>query len=86
MSWDREGFPPACGVGCGGLDEANKIVGSECAVGDHILRVGDIEEERVEDVAEGGEVVITWLTHNGLEAGGCGGKSRSDLLGSHQRG
>ena len=75
--WDREGFAPSSRVGGDGLDEAHKVVGGERRVVDGVFRVQNVKQERIQDVTECREIVITWQSNDGLEGSG------SDFLGHH---
>ena len=70
-------------VGGDRLNEPEKVVGGEHGVIDGVLCVGDVEEWGVQDVMEGCEIVITWLSHDGLEGSGGRGKDCSDFFGHH---
>ena len=74
--WDGERGAPGGGICCRGLNQADEVVGA-------ILIVGDAKEERVQDLAEGGEVVVGGLPHDGWECGGCSGKACHDLFWGH---
>ena len=72
-----EGSRAPCGrVRSTGLDEADEIVGT-------ILIVGNVEEEGVQHITEGGEIIVRWLADNWLEGGSRRGKERGDLLRGH---
>ena len=81
--WGRKGFAPSGRVGGDGLDEADEVVGGERWVVNGVFRVRNVEQERVEDVTESREIVVAWLSNDGLEGSGSGGKDRRDFLGRH---
>jgi hypothetical protein len=82
-SWDREGFAPSSRVGGNRLNEAHEVVGGERRVVDGVFRVRNVEQERIQDVTECREIVIAWLSGDGLESSSGGGEGRGDFLGRH---
>ena len=79
--WSREGFAPSSRVGGNGLDEAHEVMGGERRVIGGVFCVGNVKEERVEDVAECREIIVTWLSNDWLE-GSCGrGEDCGDFFG-----
>ena len=79
--WDWEGFAPSGRVGGDGLDEADEVVGGERRVVDGIFRVRNVEQERVWDVTECCEIVVTGLSNDGLKGSYSGGKDCGDFFG-----
>ena len=49
-----------------------------------VIVVGDLEQERIEDLAERGEVIVRWLADDFGEGRGCGGKRCGDFLRFHR--
>ena len=71
-----EVVPPTSWCRKRGLNEPNKVVRS-------VLVVRDAKEERVQHIAQRGEVVIRWLAHNCLKGPGHGGEESSNFLRRH---
>ena len=49
-----------------------------------VIIVGYLEQERVEDLAESGEIIVRWLADDFGEGCGCGGKRGGDFLWFHR--
>ncbi len=80
---DREGFILLLHVGGNWLDEPDEVVDDQCGIVDGLLHVGNVEKKGVQDVMECREIVITWLSNNGLEGSSSHGKCCGDFLGHH---
>ena len=73
---DWEGDAPCGRVGSARLNKTDEIVGA-------ILIVGNVQEEGIQDFAEGSEIIVRWLANNRLEGGGRHGEERGDLFRGH---
>lgn len=75
---DGKGFPPCGSIGSLGLDDPDEVVVPPFP---HHCR--DVEEERVEELVESHEVIVSGLADDGLEGSSLCGKEGLYFLGTH---